>query len=102
MHEIAFQADKRLAERSLCTDCSPLSLFFHEGILFVITFTRRIYSTSSRAFLPDSSVLLFAEGGGLSSSAVIFVPSCLPPFGLLSLQIRRCGIGQNMSCHAVT
>lgn len=79
MHEIAFQADKRLAERSVCTDCSPLSLFSHEGILFVITFTRRIYSTSSHVFLPDSSVLLFGEGGGLSGSAVIFVPSCLPP-----------------------
>lgn len=63
MHEIAFQADKRFAEWSVCADCSSLFLF-HEGILFVITFTRRIYSTSSHVFLPDSSALPFAGGGG--------------------------------------
>lgn len=50
MHEIAFQADKRFAEGSVCADCSSQTLVFHEGILFVITFTRRIYSSSSHVF----------------------------------------------------
>lgn len=57
MHEITFQVDKRFVEWSVCGDCSPLCPF-HEGILFVITFTKRIYSTSSHVFLPDSPVLL--------------------------------------------
>ena len=70
MHEIAFQADKRSAE------CSPLFLF-HEGILFVITFTRRIYSTSSHVFSPDSSVVRLRSEGGVSNSAVAFtLPAC--------------------------
>lgn len=73
MHEIAFQADKRLAEWSACTDCSSLSLF-HEGILFVITFTRRIYSTSSHVFLPDSSALLLWREVGCQA-----LPPCLSP-----------------------
>lgn len=74
MHEIAFQADKRFAEWSACADCSPLVLF-HESILFVITFTRRIYSTSPHVFLPDVLVLAAMEGGGLSYS----LPPARPP-----------------------
>lgn len=57
MHEIAFQADKRFSEWSVGADCSSSLFLFHEGILFVITFTRRIYSTSSHVFSPDSLML---------------------------------------------
>lgn len=51
MHEIAFQADKRFAEMVSQRRLLFPSFLFHEGILFVITFTRRIYSTSSHVFL---------------------------------------------------
>lgn len=51
MHEIAFQADKRFAEESVRADCPSSLCVFHEGILFVITFTREeIYSSSPHAF----------------------------------------------------
>lgn len=77
MHEIAFQADKRFAGWSVCADCS--SLFpFYPGILFVITFTRKIYSTSSHVFSPDSLVLLLWRwAGNIHSSSGFSLDYCL-------------------------
>lgn len=79
MHEIAFQADNRFAEWSVSADCSSLFLF-HEGILFVITFTRRIYSTSSHVFLPDSFVLPLWREVGCQAQLLIFTPPACPPW----------------------
>lgn len=100
MHEITFQVDKRFAEWSFCEDCASLFLF-HEGILFVITFTKRIYSTSSHVFVPDSLVLLsWREVACRTQPQQSLLLSVLS--GILSFLIRPRWFGHNMSCHAVT
>lgn len=76
MHEIAFQADKRFAAWSVCVDCSPLFLFYG-SILFGITFTRKIYSTSSR-FLAQ---MAFCSDGWSDSA------SCLLPLDYCSFRL---------------
>lgn len=73
---------------------APLS--FHEGILFVITFTRRIYSSSAHVFSLDSVLPLFSLLQSEALHPLHDKLSCnMLLFGLFVLS------GRSVMCYAV-